>query len=106
MKDKNKRQYSTKIEGEMTRLNYRGTTGIYPTTPIYKVVTENRIDTLETEWIIIAGADGLLRKERHVTILKEYGKISDQFGTYNPTYVKDRRLNGELLDIVLLKKAN
>jgi hypothetical protein len=74
--------------------------------PIYKVTIENRIDTLEMEWIIIAGPDGILRKERHITILKEYGKVSDIFGTYNPTYLKYSRLNGEILDVVFLKEAN
>jgi len=79
----------------------------YPaTTPIYKVTIENRIDTLEADWIIVAGADGVLRKERHITILKEYGRISDKFGVYNPNNVKYKRLDGELLDVVLLKLAD
>jgi len=49
MKDKNKRQYSTKIEGEMTRLNYRGTTGIYPTIQFNSIPIEEVLDRADKE---------------------------------------------------------
>lgn len=49
MKDKNNRNYSIKIEGKMTRLNYRGTTGVYPTKQFNSIPIEEVLDRADVE---------------------------------------------------------
>ena len=45
----NKRLYNIKIEGDMTRLNYRGTTGVYPTEQFNSIPIEEVLDRADKE---------------------------------------------------------
>lgn len=68
--------------------------------------TVHVVDTVLFDFVIIAGSDGILRKERQVTPIKEYDKITGYDIYFTSKNIKYRRLNGELLDVVLLKQAN
>lgn len=65
--------------------------------------TAHRSDTLQTEWVVIAGSDGVLRKERQVIVIKEYDHVTNGFWQICEN-VKYRRLDGELIDVVLIKE--
>ncbi len=65
--------------------------------------TIHRSDTISVEWVVIAGSDGVLRKERQVIVIKEYDRVTNIFWHIDEN-LRYKRLDGELIDVILIKE--